>query len=104
MLDKTQQMNEYLDFYESLLTKKQIEVLSYYYRENYSYTEIADILKISRTAVYDTIKRTETILQNYEEKMELLARYKQRRQCYDQLIALKIKEVSKLVSQCLETE
>lgn len=103
-LDKTQQMNYYLDFYGALLTDKQKEVLEYYYLENYSYTEIAEILKTSRSAVYDLIKRTEAILTDYESKMQLLECYKKRMECYKKLNALNIEKVTEIVSECIETE
>lgn len=103
-LDKTELMNFYLDFYGNLLTEKQKEVLEYYYRENYSYTEIAENMEISRSAVYDLIKRSEALLENYEEKLNLLKKYTARKECYEKLNALNIEEVTKLVTECIETE
>ena len=70
-LDKTEKMNAYLDFYGMLLTEKQLSALEYYYRENYSYSEIADLENTSRAAVYDLIKRSEALLEDYESKMHL---------------------------------
>ncbi len=104
MLNKTEQMNFYLDFYENCLTDKQKEVMSYYYREDYSYSEIAEILNTSRTAVYDLIKRTESILLDYESKLENYSRYMKRLSYYEKLDALNIKEVSEIVSKCKDTE
>lgn len=103
-LDKTQQMNYYLDFYGALLTEKQKEALEYYYLENYSYAEIAEIQNTSRAAVYDLLKRTEAILSSYEQKMQLVASYKKRLECYRKLNALNIEKVTEIVTECMETE
>ena len=51
------EMNELLDFYGGLLTENQQKISNDYFREDYSYQEIAENMSISRTAVYDTIKR-----------------------------------------------
>ena len=103
-LDKTELMNAYLDFYGMLLTDKQREALEYYYRENYSYAEIAENISTSRSAVYDLIKSSEALLEYYEEKMQLLEKYMKRKKCYEKLNALNIDEVTEIVAECMETE
>lgn len=103
-LDKTERINAWLDFYGMLLTDKQREALEYYYRENYSYAEIAEIEKTSRAAVYDLIKRSEALLKEYENKMHLLENYTKRQECYKKLNALNIDEVTEIVAECMETE
>ena len=55
MLDKIQ-MNTLLDFYGGLLTPKQQEICRFYYREDLSLTEIAELQQVSRAAVHDSIK------------------------------------------------
>ena len=52
-LDKNLRMNELLDAYKTLLTTKQQEILKLYYEEDFSLSEIGEILKISRAAVSD---------------------------------------------------
>lgn len=61
------------DFYGSLLTSKQQEVMRLYYEHDLSLGEIAVELKISRQAVHDILKRAERSLEAYEAKLGLLA-------------------------------
>ncbi|MFD2116858.1 putative DNA-binding protein [Paenibacillus yanchengensis] len=77
LLSKTTRINLLYDFYASLLTDKQRLMLSYYYHDDFSLGEIATELQISRQAVYDNIKRTEQALNNYEQKLGLLAKHEQ---------------------------
>ncbi len=79
------QINNYLDFYEALLTDKQKTVMNYYYREDYSLSEISEYFKISRSAVLDNIKRSEQILNDYESKLHLYAKFIKRNQIYQQM-------------------
>lgn len=65
-----------LDFYGQLLTKKQHNVLDYYYNNDYSLAEIGEILNISRQGVRDCIKRGEDALNRYESVLLLLEKYR----------------------------
>lgn len=49
-----------------------------YYLEDYSLGEISELLQVSRQAVYDNIKRTETMLESYEKKLHLFDKFQQR--------------------------
>ncbi|HLR60747.1 MAG TPA: putative DNA-binding protein [Pseudogracilibacillus sp.] len=71
MLEKTTRINFLYDYYVSLLTEKQRNYLSLYYHEDYSLGEIAEQTKVSRQAVYDNIKRTENLLEHYEDNLKL---------------------------------
>lgn len=73
MLAKHEQFNELLDLYGTLLTTRQLEVMTLYYQEDLSYQEIADELKISKSAVYDIIKRVSNNLLEMEEKIGYLS-------------------------------
>lgn len=88
MLEKTMRMNFLFDFYQALLTPKQREYMHMYYLEDYSLVEISEIANVSRQAVYDNIKRTETILESYEKKLGLYQKYQQRNELLNELEAL----------------
>ena len=69
---KTQRINNLLDLYKDLLTDKQQEVMDMYFLYDLSLAEIANDTNTSRAAVFDLIKRTTKILENYEAKLHLL--------------------------------
>ncbi len=60
------------DFYGALLTDKQKEIMELYHEENYSIVEIASELGVSKQAVYDSLKKSDNILRNYEAKLGLM--------------------------------
>ena len=68
-LVKTLRMNYLFDFYQSLLTNKQRNYLELFYLEDYSLSEIADTFNVSRQAVYDNIRRTGDLVEDYEKKL-----------------------------------
>ena len=78
MLEKTTRMNYLYDFYQSLLTPKQRSYMSLYYLDDFSLGEIAEEYNVSRQAVYDNIKRTEAMLEEYEEKLLLFRKFQER--------------------------
>ena len=78
MLEKTTRMNYLYDFYQSLLTPKQRSYMALYYLEDFSLGEIAEENNVSRQAVYDNIKRTEAMLEQYEEKLSLFMKFQER--------------------------
>lgn len=77
-LVKTTRINFLFDFYQSLLTDKQRTYMKLYYLEDLSLGEIADEFGISRQAVYDNVRRTETMLEDYEVKLDLFSKFQQR--------------------------
>lgn len=84
-LEKTTQMNLLVEFYGSLLTDKQLEYMELYYGDDYSLGEIAEEFDVSRQAVYDNIRRSAKLLENYEEKLHLVADFYKRQEHYDEL-------------------
>ncbi|MDG4655907.1 putative DNA-binding protein [Ectobacillus antri] len=88
MLEKTTRMNYLFDFYQSLLTPKQRSYMSLYYLDDYSLGEIAEEFEVSRQAVYDNIKRTEAMLEEYEDKLLLLKKFQDRK-----LLLVKLKDL-----------
>lgn len=88
MLDKTLRMNYLFDFYQALLTPKQRKYMELYYLDDFSLAEIAEQFEVSRQAVYDNIKRTETMLEEYEEKLLLYTKFERRTKLLNELKAL----------------
>ncbi len=78
-------MNFLFDFYQALLTDKQRSYMELYYLDDHSLGEIAESYGVSRQAVYDNIRRTEAMLEEYEEKLSLLEKFQQRTQMLAQL-------------------
>lgn len=62
------------DFYGSLLTKKQDEMLKLRYDDDLSFGEIAEILGVSRQAVLDSLNKGEKHLAEYEQNLKCLDR------------------------------
>lgn len=63
------------DFYGELLTERQRQVYESVVLEDYSLSEVAEELKISRQGVHDMIKRCNHILEGYEEKLHLVEKF-----------------------------
>ncbi|OZU90347.1 hypothetical protein CIL03_04155 [Virgibacillus indicus] len=85
MLEKTTRINYLLDFYQELLTPKQRNYMEMYYLEDYSLGEISELFQVSRQAVYDNIKRTETMLESYESKLHLYKKFEKRAEVIEQM-------------------
>lgn len=77
-MEKKLKIGNLYEFYGQLLTDKQQEILELYCTHDLSFGEISEELGISRQGVYDTIKRAEKILDEYESKLELLKRFNNR--------------------------
>jgi len=102
MLEKTLRINDLYDFYYSLLTEKQQNYMSLYYRSDLSLSEIAEECKVSRQAVFDTIKRTEQMLEEYEEKLKLYEKFKRRQEILEKLKKITESDEAKKLIQELE--
>ncbi|WP_371256505.1 putative DNA-binding protein [Psychrobacillus sp. FJAT-21963] len=88
MIEKTTRMNFLFDFYQALLTDKQRSYMQLYYLDDLSLGEIAEEYDISRQAVYDNIRRTEAMLEEYEEKLNLFTKFEKRQETIEQLLLL----------------
>jgi len=65
-------MNSLYDIYGELLTEKQKQYFEYYYLDDYSLSEISELLKVSRNAVHTQLKNVVMHLENYEDKLGVL--------------------------------
>lgn len=70
-IEKNYRINSLFAFYQPLLTAKQNNYMQLYYGDDYSLGEIAEEFNVSRQAVYDNLRRTEKILEDYEGKLHL---------------------------------
>ena len=109
-MEKTNRMNALFEFYSTLLTEKQMNYMELYYADDFSLGEIAEEYEVSRQAVYDNIKRTEKILEEYEKKLHLYSNYVVRKEYLEQLQQYvqetypKESEIKKYIEQIQEIE
>lgn len=80
MIEKIKHITLLFDFYGPLLTEKQQRVINLYYENDFSFTEIAGQLNISRQAVYDLLKRAVALLEEYEVRLHLVEKFSQTQQ------------------------
>lgn len=85
MLEKTTRVNFLYDFYQTLLTEKQRVYMQLYYLDDLSLGEIAEEYNVSRQAVYDNVRRTEAMLEDYENKLNLFSKFQNRMEIVEQL-------------------
>ncbi|GAA0298971.1 hypothetical protein GGQ92_000179 [Gracilibacillus halotolerans] len=107
MLDKTTRINSLYDFYQELLTEKQRNYMEMYYREDFSLGEIAEEVNVSRQAIYDNVKRTEQMLEEYEEKLQLFDKFTKRQALILELkkrIDKEDQEIVTLVNKIIDLE
>ena len=74
MLDRTRRRQRHLcllDLYGSLLTEHQRHILHLAWELDWSYGEIAERERVTRTAIYDVVRRTTINLNDYERKLGL---------------------------------
>ena len=63
------------DFYGELLTERQQQVYESVVLEDYSLSEVAEDLGISRQGVHDMIKRRNHTLEEYESRLHLVEKF-----------------------------
>lgn len=87
-------ISQLFSFYKLLLTEKQRDMLSLYYEEDLSLSEIADEFDISRQGVHDNIRRGENSLVEYEKALKLNERRLKRMDLLNQLNDLVVEEAA----------
>ena len=63
------------DFYGELLTERQQQVYESVVLEDYSLSEVAEDLGISRQGVHDMIKRCNHTLEEYDSRLHLVEKF-----------------------------
>jgi len=72
MLEKKLIYIELFDEYQLLLTEKQQQIFKLHFHEDFSFTEIAVDLKITKQAVADSLKKSCELLEQLEQKLRLV--------------------------------
>lgn len=98
------EINELFDYYGSLLTDKQQQICQYYYRQDLSLQEIAQLLQISRSAVHDVLKHCQKDLYYYEEKLHLVEKSYLRETYYKKMESIGNKEIQSYIQKCRDSE
>lgn len=94
MFEKNLEINYLLDFYGDVLTDRKRNILEMYYNDDYSLSEIADDIGISRQGVRDIIKKSEDELLFLEEKLGLYKKFKTIQKNVDELVnAIKSEDI-----------
>ena len=75
-IEKMVEIGLLFEQYKELLTDKQREMVSLYYEEDFSYTEISEELEISRAAAMDSVHRATKLLEKYEAAIGYVAKKK----------------------------
>lgn len=77
--------DQLLDFYEELLSQNQQEMVKYYYRQDLSLQEISELEGVSRSAIYDRLKRIRLELDHLEKVLGLYRKKEKRNQILTQI-------------------
>lgn len=76
-MEQTVEWSLLLDFYGELLTERQRELCDLSFNQDFSLSEIAENTGVSRQAVHDALRRSETTLLELERKTGCVARARQ---------------------------
>lgn len=104
ILEKKQHYIMLFDFYETLLTKKQREIFQLYYFDDLSLAEIADMSNVSRSAIFDHIKKVHTSLDTYEEKLQLMDKFSKREQLFEDYLKEDNAKIKQLIQDLKKIE
>ncbi len=88
MIERRAYLADLFDIYGELLTDKQRQMFDLYHQNDFSLGEIAEECEVSRQAVFDIIKRTEHTLEEYEQKLGLAEKNRERRVAAERLSQL----------------
>ncbi len=86
------------DYYGQFLTAKQREVMHLYFENDYSLSEIAEQLHVSRQAVHDMIKKSKKSLYEYEDKLGLALRFVSKDEAIEKISSITDELISMVAS------
>lgn len=104
MIEKLAYFNELFDVYGELLTNKQRSMFQLYYQEDLSLQEIAENAGVSRSAVFESIKRTEYHLERFESLLKVVAHEKRLHIFLEELKTVEDKDVKLLLEKFKKEE
>ncbi len=76
--DRKAELSELLSFYGVLLTETQFSMTRLFADEDWSFSEIGEQYRISRQSAYDTITKSERLLNDFENRLHLISTARQR--------------------------
>lgn len=85
-MDDAFEMTLLFDYYGELLTERQRMCFDLRYNQDFSLSEIAQELQVSRQGVYDNLSRAEAMLRNMEEKTGCVSRDLQLRRTVHEIL------------------
>ena len=88
MFEKNLMVGVLLDFYGDILTERKRQILDMYYNEDFSLSEIAEQIGISRQGVREMIVKAQEELLFYEEHLGLAKKFTDAKAQLDKLTAL----------------
>lgn len=77
--------HQLFDCYKDLLTEKQVLYFEYYYLDDYSLAEIAQLLNVSRNAVHEQLKIVINHLEKYERVLHIRENKQKRQNIYQKI-------------------
>ncbi|HZK33424.1 MAG TPA: sigma factor-like helix-turn-helix DNA-binding protein [Tissierellaceae bacterium] len=75
MVEKLVEIGTLFEFYGKLLSDRQYSVVELYYIHDLSLAEIGEELNITRQGVFDSLKRGEQNLYDYDTKLKLIKKF-----------------------------
>ena len=93
-MEKNVEISLLYSFYGRMLTERQADTVDLYYNEDLSLSEIAQHMGITRQGVSDLIRRSESELYGFEDKLKLYSRFEA-----INASAAKIRELGKSIAE-----
>lgn len=104
-MEKNVEMSMLCQIYGKLLTEKQYKLLDDYYNHDFSLSEIAENQGITRQAVRDNLKKGESKLFEFEEKLGFMSRMLKQEETIDHILyelsKIKTNDSDKRISKIL---
>ncbi len=98
---KCVKFNNLFDLYGKMLNEREKEIFKLFYEEDLSLQEIADLKKVSKSAVGKTIQVVNKKLENYESKLGFLDKFDKLEKVIE---CLKDENLRKKITKIMENE